>query len=121
MTSSAWMDIAGLLAANELTATNLETGEAVTNPELVEGLSNLPDKSANSASCRWAVCISESSKLELQLQCLPAPINLLTGKPIFKRYTFKSIGTTTRYFCYLALWQPSHSRKTDPVPTRDRF
>ena len=57
MTSSAWMDIAGLLAAN-------------------------------SASCRWAVCISESSKLELQLQCLPAPINLLTGKPIFKRYTF---------------------------------
>ena len=88
MTSSAWMDIAGLLAAKELTATNLETGEAVTNPELVEGLSNLPDKTANSASCRWAVCISESSKLELQLQCLPAPINLLTGKPIFKRYTF---------------------------------
>ena len=75
MTSSAWMDIAGLLAANELTATNLETGKAVTNPELVEGLSNLPDKTANSASCRWAVCISESSKLELQLQCLPAPIN----------------------------------------------
>ena len=81
------MDIACLLAANEMTATNLETGEAVTNPELVEGLSNLPDKSANSASCPWAVCISESSKLELQLQCLPAPINLLTRKPIFKRYT----------------------------------
>ena len=31
------MDIASLLAANELTATNLETGEAMTNPELVEG------------------------------------------------------------------------------------
>ena len=75
----------GLLAANELTATNLEAGKVVTNPEAVGALSSLPNKVTNSASWRWADNISESNKLELQLQLLPAPVNLLTGKPFFKR------------------------------------
>ena len=59
---------------------------AATLPKVVvEALSGLQDKSSNSASCRWAVCVGEAGKLELQLQFLPCPVNLLTGKPIFRR------------------------------------
>ena len=63
-----------------------ETGENVVNATVVEALSNLPDKTVNSASCRWAVCVGEAGKLELQLQSLPCLANLLAGKPIYKRY-----------------------------------
>ena len=42
---------------------------AATLPKVVvEALSGLQDKSSNSASCRWAVCVGEDGKLELQLQ-----------------------------------------------------
>ncbi len=84
MTTSGWMDLLTLLAANEVSVMS-NTGENVLNPVVVEALSGLPDKTSNSASWRWAVCIGEAGKLELQLQCLPCPATILAGKPIFKR------------------------------------
>ena len=109
-----------LLAANELTATNLEASESVTNPEAVEALSSLPNKVTNSASWCWADNISESNKLELQLQCLPAPVNLLTGKPIFKRYThLKHWNDNSLLLLYPAYDNHCHARGRT-CPSRDR-
>ena len=72
MTTSGWVDLLTLLAANEVGVMS-ETGENVANPTVVvEALNSLPDKSANSASCRCAVCVEEASRLELQLQALSA-------------------------------------------------
>ena len=109
-----------LLAANKLTTNNREAGEAVTNPEAVEALSSLPNKATNSASCRWADNISESNKLELELQCLPAPVNLLTGKPIFKRYThLKHWNDNSLLLLYQAYDNHCHARGRT-CPSRDR-
>ena len=84
MTTSGWLDLLTLLTANEVGVMS-ETGENVVNATVVEALSNLPDKATNSASCRWGIFVGEAGKLELQLQCVPCPANLLAGKPIFRR------------------------------------
>ena len=84
MTTSGWLDLLTLLTANEVGAMS-ETGENVVNATVVEALSNLLDKATNSASCRWGICVGEAGKLEIQLQCVPCPANLLAGKPIFRR------------------------------------
>ena len=84
MTTSGWFDLLTLLAANDVGVLS-ETGENVANPTVVEALNSLPDKSSNSASFRWAVCVGEAGRLELQLQALPTPTTILTGKPIYRR------------------------------------
>ena len=63
MTTFGWVDLLTLLAANEVLVLS-DTGANVLNPGVVEALSGLQDKSSNSASCL---------------------VNLLTGKPIFRR------------------------------------
>ena len=85
MTTSPWIDVTNLLAANEVTAVD-ETGQPVDCATIIENLRALPAKSINTASLRWAVCISEDGQLEVQLQCLPGAANILTAKPLFKRY-----------------------------------
>ena len=57
----------------------------VGNNLVVEALSKIQDKAVNTASWRWAVCVSEAGKLELQLQSLPVAMTYLNSKPIFKR------------------------------------
>ena len=84
MTTSPWLDVMTLLAANELTAAD-EQDEVVESQTIMENLRALPNKSVISAAVRWAVCISEDQHLEIQLQCLPAPVTTLNSKPIFKR------------------------------------
>ena len=59
--------------------------ELVTAAPIIENLRALPNRSVISAAVRWAVCISEDQHLEIQLQCLPAPVTTLNSKPIFKR------------------------------------
>ena len=84
MTTSQWHDVMALLTANELTATDSE-GQPVECRTVVENLLALPPRSVTSAVLRWAVCASKDGKLEVQLQCLPAPITSLASKPVFKR------------------------------------
>ena len=60
-------------------------GQPVECRTVVENLLALPPRSVTSAVLRWAVCASEDGKLEVQLQCLPAPITSLASKPVFKR------------------------------------
>ena len=85
MTTSAWIDVTTLLAANEVTAMD-ETGQPVDCATIIEKLQALPARSVITASLRWAVCISEDGQLEVQLQCLPGAANILTAKPLLKRY-----------------------------------
>ena len=90
MTTSPWQDVMTLLAANELTAED-EGGLAVECRDVVVNLQALPARSVISAVLRWAICVSEDGKLEVQLQCLPAAITTLSSKPIYKRYNIKHI------------------------------
>lgn len=84
MTTSAWLDIMTLMAANELTAAD-EDGDVIECTDVIENLQSLPNRSVISAAVRWAVCASEDQRLEIQLQCLPVPVTTLNSKPIFKR------------------------------------
>jgi len=84
MTTSGWLDVLTMLTANELSI-KAEDGSEVLTVDVVETLNNERDKTTNSASLRWAVCIGESNRPELQLQCLPTSAAQLSGKPIFKR------------------------------------
>jgi len=85
MTTSAWADITDLLTANEVHLATAE-GDVVENATAIETLGALRDKAVNSASWRWAICVGESARMELQLQCLPGSAALLTSKPQLKRY-----------------------------------
>jgi len=82
MTSSAWMEVKDMLASNKLTVVDHEETQ-VAGALVTEAMSGMPH-TANSAALRWAISVSASGKLELQLQALPVPLSSLT-KPIFKR------------------------------------
>ena len=84
MTTSAWLDVADMVKTNGILARGAD-GELVDNAVITEALAGIKDKAANSASWRWAICIGEDDRLQIQLQCLPAPASLLGGKPVFKR------------------------------------
>ncbi len=84
MTSSAWVDLLELIKANEVQVTD-EAGEPVPQSAVVTALKGLTGKPVISAALRWAICVSEAEKLELQLQALPAAASSLGSKPIFKR------------------------------------
>ena len=84
MTTSQWHDVKTLLSANEFSAAD-EQDEAVECQTIVKNLQALPNRSIISAALRRAVCVSEDQRLEIQLQCLPAPVATLSSKPIFKR------------------------------------
>ena len=85
MTTSTWVDILTLIEANEILVAD-ERDQPVANQTVVEALNAMADKNSNSAAARWAVCIGESGKLELQLQLMPAPASFLVSRPTFRRY-----------------------------------
>ena len=84
MTTSPWIDFMTLLATNEVTAKD-ETGQPVECHTILENLQALPARVVNTASLRWAICISEENRLEVQLQWLPVSTATLSAKPIFRR------------------------------------
>ena len=84
MTTSQWHNVKALLSANEFSAAD-EQDKAVECQTIVKNLQALPNRSIISAALRWAVCVSEDQRLEIQLQSLPAPVATLSSKPIFKR------------------------------------
>ena len=84
MVTSAWFDVLDLLKSNTFMVSD-EEGEQEDCSKVVELLEKIPNRLHNSSSLRWAVCASDSNRLELQLQLLPAPTPILTSKPAFKR------------------------------------
>ena len=79
MTSSSWSDFREILARREAVILT-DDGDQVP----IEAVLTELDSSKLSASLRWAVCISEDSNLELQLQTLPASQDSLQAKPAFR-------------------------------------
>ena len=88
MASSEWLDVATLLASNDIavmTGQEAAGSAAVeTNEALLAVLSAAKDKTNYSASIRWAVVAGNDGRLELVLQSLPAAAAVLTGKPIMR-------------------------------------
>ena len=78
MTTSQWQE------ANEVTAVD-EGNQPVESQTIIDNLKALPAKTVISAAIRWAVCVSEEGRIEIQLQALPAAVSTLSAKPIFKR------------------------------------
>ena len=88
MASSEWLDVATLLASNDVAVmTSEEAGgsNAVsTNDGLLAILSGAKDKTNYTASIRWAVVVGSDGHLELALQTLPAAAAVLVGKPVLR-------------------------------------
>ena len=84
MTTSQWYDLYSIISANEITAVD-EANQPVECQTIIDNLKALPAKTVISAAIRWAVCVSEEGRIEIQLQALPAAVSTLTAKPIFKR------------------------------------
>ena len=79
MTSSAWSDVYELLAARGGTA-EMPEGTPIPQDALLEDLR----ESGRSASVRFATVVGEDSRMQLQLQCLPASATALSGKPVLR-------------------------------------
>lgn len=83
-TTSEWIDVSDALAAGDLSVSD-EDGEIIDHQNIIGELKKLKNKEGRSGSYRWAVVIAYGAKLNLQLQCLPAPADYLAGRPIFRR------------------------------------
>ena len=79
MVTSDWLDVIGMVAANDLTVVDGEGTDC--NDELVAFFSKQGGKTSYGAALRWAVGIGPDRRLELSLQCLPATTTYLAGKP----------------------------------------
>ena len=79
MVTSDWLDVIGMVAANDLTVVDGEGTDC--NDELVAFFSKQGGKTSYGAALRWAVGIGPDRRLELLLQCLPATTTYLAGKP----------------------------------------
>jgi len=88
MASSEWLDVATLLASNDIavmTGDEPAGSDAVASNEGLLGLINgAKDKTNYSASIRWAVVVGSDGNLELNLQTLPAAAAVLVGKPVLR-------------------------------------
>ena len=80
MASSEWIDVRGGVEANDILVFN-DDKQAVEGKQLLDALDRI-EKGASGAALRWAVVVGEDRRLQLQLQSLPSPANLLTGKPM---------------------------------------
>jgi len=93
MTSTEWLDLTNLVAANDILAyrPGTEAGgsedvieEELCNEAIMAFLNGLTEKTHCGASVRWAVGVGADNKLELVLQGLPASATVLAGKPPFR-------------------------------------
>ncbi len=83
MTTGAWADLRDLLASND-GRVELGDGQGVETKDVLDWLDSLGDKTANSASFRWAVTVGDDGRLELELQGLPCPASFISNKPSFR-------------------------------------
>ena len=83
MTTSCWIDVPDLIAANNATVLD-PNGAGIPNNEFRRILDELPDDGPESCAIRWAVAVGEDSLLKLQIQSLPSDAASLNGRPITK-------------------------------------
>ncbi len=82
-TTSKREDVYDSLAARDA---SIEDGEGVEVPseDVMHVLDTLPETAQKSASTRWAVVVDDDNNLRLDLQGLPAGVEVINGKPLLK-------------------------------------
>ncbi len=87
MTTSAWLDVYGLIKSNEL---KLETasGELIKAEKVLNILDTMTGARLKSAVIRTCAAVGLDGKMELELQALPLPLAMVNGKPSFLGYAF---------------------------------
>jgi hypothetical protein len=83
MTSSAWIDLADAIAAKDGSIFD-EEGAEIPGREVLKMMEDLADDPRNAAYC-WVVAVGEDNLMKLQLQSLPGPAVLITGKPTLRQ------------------------------------
>ena len=93
MSTSEWLDLAGLIASNDVLAYRPSEAagssqdaedEELCNSDVTAFLAGLTDRSQCGASVRWAIGIGPDGRMELALQGLPAAAAILNGKPTLR-------------------------------------
>jgi hypothetical protein len=82
MTTSAWLDVYGLIKSNEL---KLETAswELIKAEKILNILDMMTGARLKSAVIRTCAAVGLDGKMELELQALPLPLAMVNGKPSF--------------------------------------
>jgi hypothetical protein len=83
MTTSAWIDLADTIAAKDGSVFD-DNGAEIPGREVLRLLDELQDDPKN-AAYRWVVAVGEDNLMKLQLQSLPGPAVLITGKPTLRQ------------------------------------
>jgi len=83
MLTGPWMNFTDLVASRDITILD-ETGAGVLAAAFLRRTKEAED-GPEAAALRWAVVLSDSARLCVQLQGLPATANSLNGKPALKR------------------------------------
>jgi hypothetical protein len=83
LTSSAWIDLADTISAKEGTVTD-ELGAEIPGREVLRMMEELQDE-PRCAAYRWVVAAGDDYRMKLQLQSLPGPAVLITGKPTLRQ------------------------------------
>ena len=81
-TTSKWEDVYDSLASRDATMENDE-GVEVPTKDVLHVLDTQPE-AQKSASMRWAVVVDDDNNLRLDLQGLPAGLEVINGKPLLK-------------------------------------
>jgi hypothetical protein len=82
MTTSSWIDVPALVAANNAAAILTPTGAGLPSAEFTRVIGELPDEGPETGAIRWAVVVGEDDHLKLQLQALPSDAASLNGRPL---------------------------------------
>ena len=81
--SGNWKDISAIVSCRDASAFD-DKGAGIPADEFLRLLEDL-DNGKEAAAVRWAVRLSDSEKLVIQLHGLPAAAAVLNGKPSYKR------------------------------------
>jgi hypothetical protein len=84
MTTSAWLDMTDSVSYKDANVFDDE-GAEVSGGEFLRIVQELPEDEPHAAAVRWAVTVGEDSLMKLQLQSLPGPAVLVSGKPTLKQ------------------------------------
>jgi hypothetical protein len=81
--SGNWKDISAIVSCRDASVFD-DKGAGIPADEFLRLLED-PDNGKEAAAVRWAVRLSDSEKLVIQLHGLPAAAAVLNGKPSYKR------------------------------------
>jgi hypothetical protein len=83
MTTSAWIDLADTIAAKDGAVFD-DAGAEIPGREVLRLLDEIQDD-PKSPAYRWVVAVGEDNLMKLQLQSLPGPAVLISGKPTLRQ------------------------------------